>query len=189
MNHIIQQLKLLQQYQQTDKDEDIIKSCIDGIYKEHDFMYAVKKLFETTKSRTIKCFENKDVFIKYRNMHRENYPEWINDLMPDDRYALKSNYLIIIGHCFRSYKDNFSCNHPTLLRKIYEFHKDGIPFWCISSAIKENIDTYRRIITEGELLEFMNNQEIFKNICRSIFKSHTKFKKIGFKLDDIGEKI
>ena len=153
MNNIISILKSrYSNFEETDSDENIISSCINGNYTEEDFFYACKKLFETTKENSLKKFRNIDIFIKYRNMHKERYPEWINNLSPDDQYYIKDNYKAIVGHCFREWNSYDYNRHADILELIQSYHKEGIPYWIITENIKINIDTYKRQISKSKKL-------------------------------------
>lgn len=177
-----------------DSDIDILENCIDGLYSENDFIYACRQFFKNNKKmQTINSFQNKEVFIQYRNMNRENFPDWLNDLSQDDQFDLKENYKIIVGYCLGDWHQ-FKCNNEDILSMVYSYHKQGIPFWCISAYIKETLDNSRGYLKKHQLLEIMNKGEDFINRCRAIFKRQQTFKKklkkenINF-IDSIGEKI
>jgi hypothetical protein len=177
MNNLVEQIKKeFSQFQETEYDEEIIENCLFG-YNENDFLYACKMLFKNTKEKTLKRFKYKDNFIKYRNMNRENFPDWLNNLPQDDQYDLKENYKIIIGYCFKEW-DQYNCNYPDILDLIQSFHKEGIPYWCISAYIQEKINLIDNIyyIKKHQLLEIMNKGNDFKEGCRQIFKRQKLFK-------------
>ena len=176
-----------------DTDIDILENCIDGIYEENDFIWACKQLIKDRKCKTIKAFENKEIFVKYRNMNRENFPNWLDDLSFDDRFNLKENYKIVVGYSLGDWSQ-FNCNHEDILSMIYEYHKQGIPFWCISAYIQECLDTRKGYLQKHQLLEIMNQGQVFISGCRNIFKRQQEFKKklekegINF-IESIGEKL
>jgi hypothetical protein len=184
-----ERLSQFTRYKETDKDDSIIQKCIDGIYKEDDFIHATRMLFKTTKSSTITPFSDKSVFIKFRNMNREFYPSWVNDLSADDKGALKRSYLKVLSHCFWNHSNQYKCEYPDILELIHAYHKEAIPYWVIECCITETIDTYRNPITKNKLIEFMNNSERFKKICREIFKKHLDFKKKNINLFEVGKKL
>lgn len=158
-----------------DSDINILENCIDGIYNENDFMWACKQLIKDKKCKTIKVFENKDIFIRYRNMNRENFPDWLNDLSFDDQFDLKENYKIIVSYCLGDW-NQYNCKHEDILSMIYEYHKQGVPFWCISAYIQETLNTIKGYVKKYQLLEVMNQGKNFVESCRKIFKKQQKFK-------------
>lgn len=158
-----------------DSDIDILENCIDGIYNEFDFIWACKQLIRDKKCKTIKIFENKEIFIKYRNMNRLNFPTWLDDLSKQDKFDLIENYKIIIGYCLGDW-DQFNCKHEDILSMIYEYHKQAIPFWCISAYIKETLDNSMGYLKKYQLIEIMNQGKIFIEGCRNIFKRQKAFK-------------
>ncbi len=178
MNDIIEKLKkLYPKYQEKENDNNIVENIIDGIYDENDFFHACKMLFKTTKFKSISPFKNRETFIKFRNLNRELFPVWMDNLSENDKYNLKENYKIIVVYCFKDC-DQYNCNYPEILELIYAYHKEGIPYWCISSYIKESLDIYSNVIKKETLIELMNQKNKFIEGCRKIFKKHIEFKKI-----------
>jgi hypothetical protein len=159
----------------NDSDDEIVNKCIDGIYTETDFYHACDMLIKYTKSKSIKLFRKKDVFIKYRNMERENFPEWIKNLSFDDQEALKDTYRSIVSYCFLDH-NYFNCNHPDILELIHAYHKEeGIPYSCIRSNILRNLNCYIPI-KKYVLIEVMNKGEKFKADCIAIFERVKEFR-------------
>lgn len=178
---IIEKLKNINpRFEESQNDDNIIRKCIDGVYSEEDFIYACKKLFQTTRANSIKRFIRKDVFIHYRNMHRDKFPDWLKDLSYDDQLALKDTYRELVSSCFLDHSYH-TCNYPDILDLIQSYHREGIPYWCILGNIKRNFDCYKPI-KKHQLIEFMNNGAKFKENCRMLFKKIQEFKKRNPKL-------
>lgn len=186
---IIIELKKNKRFKESRQDEQIIKQCIDGLYTEKDFFDAVNNLFNSTTSYTLSPFSEKSVFIKFRNLNRDNYPEWSQELSPEDQYLLRSTYIQIIEYTLRKHNQKNNCDFPDILLRIYEYHKSGIPYWTISSCIYENINVYSRALSTTELLEFFDNGSRFKELCRKIFVEQKEFKKKKIPFSEIGIKI
>lgn len=158
-----------------DSDMEIINKCIDGIYTEDDFIYACKKLFDTTKSKTIKIFSKKEIFIKYRNMHRDNFPGWINNISFDDQFSLKECYRELVSRMLLDHEYH-QCNHPDILELVQAYHKESIPYWCIRACLLQELNYYIPI-KKYKLIEYMNNGNYIKEKCREIYKKNQDFKK------------
>lgn len=176
MRNFLEKLKMEFPFKEfKENDIDILENCIDGIYTENDFIHACKQLFKNKQIKTISSFKNKEVFIRFRNMNRENFPNWLNDLSFDDQFDIKENYKIIVGYCLGDW-NQYNCNHEDILAMIYEYHKQAIPFWCISAYIQEALDTTKGYLKKYKLLEIMNRGDDFKKGCRAIFKRQKLFK-------------
>lgn len=189
MREIIDKLKLLYpDYEESEKDLNIIEVCIDGIYTEKDFFHAVKILFNRSKKKVLKPFENKNIFIKFRNIQIDLFPSWINDLTNEDQEALKDIYRDIVRHCFKEH-EYYKCQHSDLFKIIYDKHKTGIPYWCILAVIEDNIDTYQKEIKKPLLIEFLTNGDYFHKLCQERFKKRQEFLKSFKSLDQIGCKL
>jgi hypothetical protein len=175
MIEFLEKLKLLFPNAEFMNDDILIlEKCLDVIYTEDDFIYACKKLFEETKKKNIKIFKNKNIFIKYRNMHRDIFPDWICDLSLEDQENLKDTYRDIISYCLLDHT-YYKCNYPEILLIIQGYHKEGIPYWCIRGCVKENLNCYYPI-KKNILIEFLNKGNNFKDMCRKIFKKVQDFK-------------
>lgn len=178
MIEILEKLKILYpQYQQKEDDLNILETIIDGLYDENDFFHACKMLFKTTNYKTLYPFKNKETFIKFKNLDREIFPDWVDNLTFNDQTALKENYKIIVAYCFGD-REQFTCNHPDILELIYEYHKLGIPYWIISAYIQETFNTSNQDIPKNKLLELMNQGDRFIQGCRKIFKRQQNFKSL-----------
>lgn len=174
MKEILEKIKYkYKKFEETPYDKDIIDRCIDGIYTRDDFLHAVDMLFKNSREKTLKKFKDKSVFITFRNMGKEQFPKWLNDLSDDDQKALKENYRIIVSYCLRDHL-YYKCKHPDILELIQAYHKEAIPYSIISYCIKNNLDCYKPI-KKHQLLEFLNNSKRFKELCREIFKKRKKF--------------
>ena len=179
MNELLGKLRnMFPSHEFKKSDIEILDSCIFG-YNENDIIWACKQLFKDKKNKTIKAFYNKEIFIKYRNMNREYFPNWVDNLTKDDQYDLKENYKNIISYCFKNW-DQYNCKHPDILELIQAYHKEGIPYWCISAYIQEkiNLTGQNYYIKKEQLLEIMNKGESFKEGCRVIFKKKKQFKEM-----------
>jgi hypothetical protein len=185
---IIEQLKnIYLDFETTKNDENIIETCIDGLSTEKDFFYATKMLFNRTKNKTLKVFKNKSVFIKFRDMQKDIFPSWINDLTKEDQEALKDTYRDIICHCFFEH-EYYRCKHHDLLQTIQDVHKKAVPYWLILAVIQENINVVQPI-PKDKLIEFMANGEYFIDLCRERYKKRQEFLKNFKGIESIGEKI
>ena len=174
-------------FETTKDDENIIETCIDGLSTEKDFFHAVKMLFNKTKNKTLKVFKDKSVFIKFRNMNKDIFPSWINDLTKEDQEALKDTYRDTICHCFFEH-EYYRCKHPDLLQIIQDKHKNGIPYWCIIAVIQENIDI-KEPAKKSDIIDFLNNGDYFINLCRERFKKRQEFIKNFKGIENIGVKL
>ena len=121
-------------------------------------------------------YKEKDKEYLPKEKKQVHFPEFLDDLSSEEKWNTIDSYRIIVSHALWDH-EFYTCNQPAILDIIMQYHKEGIPYWCIVYAVKENIDTYKQPVRIEKLLEFFGDISRVKDICRKIFAEQKEFKK------------
>lgn len=74
-----------------------------------------------------------------------------------------------------------------ILKKVYYYQQKGVMGWVVRGVCEMNRP--KKPIMPTELYALLANEEMFMEQCRVLYKRVNKFKKSGFDINKIGEKI